>query len=250
MDALLAQALDLCLTDVGDTIKVVVRFPLGSAALTPVAKTAGIALLGNGGRTLDEESVEALPQPPIIVRIVAHPEMPLGAIAEHQMHVLRADALERCQEFGVMGELDHEFRLGTVGKLGVYYFVAPATQSRRRIDPAQKIGIAHEGTVRKGCLENDLGAFGHCKLRGGEIPGETPGAGKFHQVPAACAQRIEVTRLMGETFVLKQFHLLIWGSPLQRRIHVDEVQCQAMRTFEKANQIRCGTANGIFMFTH
>ncbi len=127
MDAVPTQAFNLHLAHIGDAIQVVLIFPLCGTTFAPVAETASVTLFGHGGWPLIEESVEALPKAPVIMQVVANARTTLGVIAEHKMHFLWLAFLIRCQEFGIMGKLDHELRRGAVGHLGVGHFVAPCS---------------------------------------------------------------------------------------------------------------------------
>ena len=75
-----------------------------------------------------------------------------------------------------MGQLDHELRLRLVGELGIRDFVAPCAQSRRLLDSAKEVCIAHEGALKERRLENDVDPCGHGSARRGDVLGEAAGA--------------------------------------------------------------------------
>jgi hypothetical protein len=107
--------------------------------------------------------------PAVVGHEVRHLErllLPLAA-AEHEVQLLRLDALDPLELLHVRAHLEDRGRLGVARQLRIGDLVRPRTEVARRVDPEQEVGEAEPRPVEERCLVDDVRAVEHCPFRGG-----------------------------------------------------------------------------------
>jgi len=88
------------------------------------------------------------------------------SIAQSYMQQIGMHSLQRCEQFRVQAQLNHEVRTGIDCQFGVQRFVGIVAELRRLIHFDEKISVPGERRLPEICLVNDIGTGDHSLERG------------------------------------------------------------------------------------